>query len=46
MGNKERRVFTEEFKREAVRLVETGSLTIKQVSDRKASGRLIKYQVG
>lgn len=33
MGRKERRTFTEEFKREAVRLVETSGLTIKQVSE-------------
>lgn len=33
MGTKERRVFTEEFKREAVRLVETSGLTIRQVAE-------------
>lgn len=33
MGTKERRVFTDEFKREAVRLVETSGLTIKHVSE-------------
>lgn len=32
MGTKERRTFSEEFKREAVRLVETSGLTIRQVS--------------
>lgn len=33
MGTKERRTFSEEFKREAVRLVETSGLTIKQVAE-------------
>ena len=33
MDTKERRTFTEEFKREAVRLVETSGMTIKQVSE-------------
>lgn len=33
MGTKERRTFTEEFKREAVRLVETSGLTIRQVAE-------------
>jgi len=33
MGKRERRVFTEEFKREAVRLVETSGLTIRQVAN-------------
>jgi transposase len=32
MGTKERRTFSEEFKREAVRLVDTSGLTIKQVA--------------
>ena len=33
MGKRERRTFTEEFKREAVRLTETSGRTIAQVSD-------------
>lgn len=33
MGERERRTFTEEFKREAVRLTETSGRTIAQVSD-------------
>jgi len=33
MVTKERRVFSEEFKREAVRLVDTSGLTIKQVAE-------------
>jgi transposase len=33
MGKRERRVFTEEFKRESVRLVHTSGLTIKQVAN-------------
>ena len=33
MGRKERRIFSEEFKRESVRLVETSGLTIKQVAE-------------
>ena len=33
MGKRERRVFTEEFKREAVRLVHTSGLTIAKVSE-------------
>ena len=32
MGTKERRTFTEEFKREAVRLVDTSGLPIRQIS--------------
>ncbi len=32
MGKRERRVFTDEFKRESVRLVETSGLTIKQIA--------------
>ena len=33
MGKRERRTFTEEFKREAVRLTETSGRTIAQVAD-------------
>ena len=33
MGKRERRIFTEEFKREAVRLTETSGRTIMQVAD-------------
>ena len=33
MGTKERRTFTEEFKREAVRLVDTSGLPIRQVAE-------------
>ena len=33
MGERERRTFTEEFKREAVRLTETSGRTIAQVAD-------------
>jgi len=33
MGKRERRTFTEEFKREAVRLTETSGRTIGQVAD-------------
>jgi len=33
MGKKERRTFTEEFKREAVRLTESSGRTIAQVAD-------------
>lgn len=33
MTKQERRIFTEEFKREAVRLIETSGRTIKQIAD-------------
>ena len=33
MSKRERRIFTEEFKREAVRLTETSGRTIMQVAD-------------
>jgi len=33
MVKRERRVFTEEFKRESIRLVETSGLTLKRVAD-------------
>jgi len=33
MGKRERRIFTEEFKQEAVRLTETSGRTIGQVAD-------------
>jgi len=33
MGKRERRIFTEEFKQEAVRLTETSGRTIAQVAD-------------
>ena len=33
MSKKERRVFTEEFKREAVRLIDTSARTIRQIAE-------------
>lgn len=38
MGKRERRVFTEEFKREAVRLTETSGRTIAQVAGDLGTG--------
>ncbi len=38
MSKRERRVFTEEFKREAVRLIETSGRTISQVADELGGG--------